>query len=324
MSSTTRQVVEESLTHEGEESVIRSRKITTTTTTTTKTASSSGQSIDTTKKLAYAGLYQTLGKIQAASGESLAIFVSIHIIPPALAAIGGTELANRALLWGRVYYQNPFVELALVAGGLAVHIASGILRASIRTYWKAKSHSRNIALPADEAISTPDNKNNDQSQNPSGTATSQKKRSFLDSLFSNKAAGVGLFRWQRWTGWSLVPVVIGHAVTYRLFPMLEFGDSSLIDYSFVTFMFRDNALLNYFYFLPLIGFGVYHFAGGLIVALDRSLPAKYRFSLTTLRETKKLKVALAWVLTPLATVGLYRLATAPGAIPMAKYYQRLL
>ncbi|KAF9972838.1 hypothetical protein BGZ73_003984 [Actinomortierella ambigua] len=306
------QQVEESTTQNGN-MTIRSRK--TTTTTTISTTSHSG---DTTKKLAYVGLYQTLGKIQAASGVSLAAFVAIHIIPPALAAVGGTELANRALLWGRVYYQNPVVELALVVGAFTVHTLSGTLRALIRTYWKAKPHSRTIAVLADEASTESDK------QDRSVSTGTPKNKSFFESLFSSKAAGVGLFQWQRWTGWSLVPVVLGHAVTYRLLPYLEFGDSSLIDYSFVTFVFRDNALLQYFYFLPLIAFGVYHFAGGLVVSIDRALPQKYRFSTKTLRETKKAKIALAAVSIPLLTAGLYRLATTPGIIPMAKYYQRLI
>ncbi|KAG0261393.1 hypothetical protein DFQ27_002978 [Actinomortierella ambigua] len=314
--------VEESTTHDGNKT-IRSRKTTiTTTTTTTSTSSSHGG--DVTKKLAYVGLYQTLGKLQAASGVSLAAFVAIHIIPPALAVVGGTELSNRALLWGRVYYQNPLVELTLVVGAFTVHTLSGTLRAFIRTYWKAKPHSRAISVPADEATSDSGNKDRSPSSSAISASDAPNSTSFFESLFSSKAAGVGLFQWQRWTGWSLVPIVLGHAVTYRLVPWLEFGDSSMVDYSLVTFMFRDNALLQYFYFLPLIGVGVYHFAGGLVVSIDRSLPKKYRFSTKTLRETKKAKMVLAAVAIPLLTVGLYRFATAPGYIPMAKYYQRML
>jgi len=51
------------------------------------------------------GLYQGLGRLQSISALGFATFGFIHLIPPVLGAFGGIDLANKALILGRVYYQ---------------------------------------------------------------------------------------------------------------------------------------------------------------------------------------------------------------------------
>lgn len=54
------------------------------------------------------GLYQGIGRVQAFSAMAFSTFAVIHLVPPMLASVGGVELANKALLWGRVYYQVQY------------------------------------------------------------------------------------------------------------------------------------------------------------------------------------------------------------------------
>lgn len=51
------------------------------------------------------GLYQGLGRVQAYSAMAFGSFALIHMVPPVLASVGGLNLADKALMWGRVYYQ---------------------------------------------------------------------------------------------------------------------------------------------------------------------------------------------------------------------------
>lgn len=62
------------------------------------------------------GLYQGIGRVQAFSAMAFSTFAVIHLVPPMLASVGGVELANKALLWGRVYYQVQFSLLQLKQG----------------------------------------------------------------------------------------------------------------------------------------------------------------------------------------------------------------
>lgn len=75
------------------------------TTTTTTTTTHSKAPVQTFPSV---GFYQGLGRLQAISGLGFAAFAFVHVIPPMLASFGGVELANKALIWGRVYYQVSF------------------------------------------------------------------------------------------------------------------------------------------------------------------------------------------------------------------------
>lgn len=78
------------------------------TTTTTKTTTHSKAPVQIFPSV---GFYQGLGRLQAISGLGFAAFAFVHVIPPVLAAFGGVDLANKALIWGRVYYQVSFYLL---------------------------------------------------------------------------------------------------------------------------------------------------------------------------------------------------------------------
>ncbi|KAG0261392.1 hypothetical protein DFQ27_002977 [Actinomortierella ambigua] len=332
------QHVEESVTYEGDTTTIRLRKVKTTTTTTSNNTSSpsSTKSHSTTAKLAGLGFYKTLGTIQALSGIGLATFMAVHVVSPMLAAVGGTDLANKGMLWGRVYYQNPYIEIGLITGSFAIHLLVGTMRAMLRTYWKARKSSRATSIPGEDGFpeiatasltAADDNGNSgDKLQRPSASSPP----SFLGSLFSAKAPGAGLYEWQRWSGWLLIPFILVHVGMYRLLPIVIHGDSSLIDYSLVTWMFQaeggSGQAVHYFGMVPLVLLGLYHGTGGLFVSIQRSWPSRRdgrKWSIQRLKDLNRYQIAMAWAIVPVALVGLWRLVEAPGPIIMAEQYQKM-
>ncbi|KAG0245450.1 hypothetical protein BGW41_000077 [Actinomortierella wolfii] len=322
------QHVEESDSHDSGATTLRSRKVITTTVTSATVTTFSSTSASSTApsksaKLAGLGLYKTLGRLQAFSGIGLATFVAVHVVSPILAVAGGMESANNAMLWGRVFYQNRMVEIGLIIGSFAIHLLAGSLRAMLRTYWKTKRTSRSVAIPGEEGST---NTSATSASDASVTSTKQPASPpFFGSLFSVKAPGAGLYEWQRWSGWLLIPFLLVHVGMYRLLPIVIYGDSSLIDYSLVTWMFREgNQAVHYFGMVPLILLGLYHGTGGLFVAIDRSLlPRGWRWSTKKLKNLNWYQSAIAWIVAPLVLIGLWRIVEAPGPIPMAKYYQKL-
>lgn len=92
------------------------------TTTTTKTTTHSKLPVQTFPSV---GFYQGLGRLQAISGLGFSAFAFVHVIPPVLAAFGGVELANKALIWGRVYYHVSFFFMAAVHQGNKLRAQTG-------------------------------------------------------------------------------------------------------------------------------------------------------------------------------------------------------
>ncbi|KAF9972839.1 hypothetical protein BGZ73_003985 [Actinomortierella ambigua] len=321
------QRVEETAAHVGDTTTLRSRTVKTTITSTNHSASTITKNQSTTAKLSGLKLYNSLGTIQALSGIGFATFVAVHVVSPMLAAVGGIDLANKGMVLGRVYYQNPYIEIGLITGSLVIHLLAGTLRATLRTYWKARKSSRAVAIPGEEmsaAVTMTATNNGD------GVDKKQPQPSFFGSLFSAKAPSAGLYEWQRWSGWLLIPFLLVHVGMYRLLPIVIYGDSSLIDYSLVKWMFHaedgSGQAVHYFGMVPLVILGVYHGTGGLFVSVQRSWPSRWsarKWSIQKLKELNRYQFKIAWVVTPIALVGLWRTVEAPGPIPMAKHFQKM-
>ncbi|WFD32920.1 hypothetical protein MSPP1_003973 [Malassezia sp. CBS 17886] len=68
---------------------------------------------------------------QTGSAAVLGTFLVSHVLAPFSAALvphAAADVASRAMLFGRVYYQNAVLEPLLVWGALGVHVVAGLVR----------------------------------------------------------------------------------------------------------------------------------------------------------------------------------------------------
>ncbi|KAF8940219.1 hypothetical protein EDD21DRAFT_387480 [Dissophora ornata] len=319
--------------------------VTTTTTTTAATGTTGGATQGTktssTSTRSFGGngfpsvgLYQGLGRLQAVSAMAFGTFGFIHLIPPMLATVGGIDLANKALLWGRVYYQTYGIEQVLVYGSLAVHIGTGLGRAIVRFIWKAKAYyasTRQVAA-SDGTATTTTTKTTTTTTTTTISGSDGTSKSSSESSTSTSSPALsrggsgstpGLFPYHRLVGWLLTPLVLSHMRTMRQIPVEVFGDSSMIDYGFVTFLHRMKRPAPY---VLLVGFMAYHMFGGGPVAFNMALPkgSSQRIKVQELKESKKARAVVTAVVSTAALVGVYRILTSDVVIPMSKFYLQLL
>ncbi|KAF9439072.1 hypothetical protein BGZ76_000554 [Entomortierella beljakovae] len=292
------------------------------------------------------GLYQGLGRLQGLSAIAFGAFGFIHLVPPMLASVGGVELANRALIWGRVYYQTYGVEQVLVYGSLVVHMGTGLCRAIMRFVWRSRFYydstrpvtdSRYVEIPdtARESNTSSTSTTNSGTRtittttitttSRQGTSTSTPPITSSNPFGGEGGGGSapGLFPYHRLVGWLLTPLVLGHMNSMRLVPVKVLGDSSMLDYSFVTFLHRMNRPAPY---LLLVCFMAYHMYGGGPVALNMALPKDNgsRIKTQELIKSKKPRAIIAGVVSTIALVGAFKIMNAEGTIPMARLYRSLL
>lgn len=217
-----------------------------------------------------------------------------------------------------------------MSGSLLVHLGAGLCKAVIRLVWKAKSYyyrdsSSVSTLGAIEEGGTATIKESSTSTNVSGsttttTTTSTTKTTQSLTGGSGSASAPGLFPYHRLVGRILTPIVIAHMNDMRLAPLEVLGDSSMIDYSFVTYLHRIGRSGPY---VLLVGLLAYHMVGGGPVAFNVVLP-RWRWSVKELLESRKWRGVVAGVIVAVAMVGTGRIMYAKGAIPMSRVYLSLL
>ncbi|KAF9193733.1 hypothetical protein BGZ51_002397 [Haplosporangium sp. Z 767] len=325
-------------TEAGHSTISKSTTKTTTTTTkrTTATAEtedgagreiSIGTGVSNGKAFPSVGLYQGFGRVQAYSAMAFGCFAFIHLVPPALASVGGVEVANKALIWGRVYYQTYGIEQVLVYGSLIAHVGAGVCKAAIRLVWKAKAYytsSRPITGTQNGTHTTfSSSTSSSAAAITSTTTTITTTTSSSVSSGSSSGSTPGLFPYHRLIGWLLAPLVLGHMDTMRAAPVRVFGDSSMLDYSFVTYLHRIHRPEPYWL---LVGFMAYHMIGGVPVAFNMALPkgSARRIKAKELIQSRRTRGVVAGLVTTAVMVGAYRIMFAEGTIPMTRLYGMLL
>ncbi len=205
----------------------------------------------------------------------------------------------------------------LVFGSLAVHIGAGLCKAAIRFVWRINAYYAST-VPTTAAETVKDDASASETiiataSHPGGTGSGP----------STGGSAPGLFPYHRLIGWLLTPLVLGHMDTMRMMPLKVLGDSSVVDYSFVSYLHRIGRPSPY---VLLVGFMAYHMVGGGPVAFNMALPkgSERRIKARELIQSRKMRAAVAGVVTVVAMVGVYRIMTAEGVIPMSKIYARLL
>lgn len=224
---------------------------------------------------------------------------------------------NRKLKCGASFLslsQTYGLEQVLVFGSFGVHLVTGLCRALIRVTWKAKSY-----FAAHKQGGSSSQHQDQQSLEFESTLSTSTTRT---SSGSGTASTPGAFPWHRLVGWLLTPLVIGHMNGMRFKPLDAFGDSSMVDYSVVTYIHRMGHRPPY---ILLVGFLVYHMVGGGIAAYNGSLPkgSKRRVSIQDMIKSRKTRAVVTGVVTTVTMVGVYRILTAEGTIPMARLYSTL-
>jgi len=84
--------------------------------------------------------YNALSLAQAGSGLLFSTVIITHSAAILLAPIGGIDLSNRLLVLGRVYYQDSRLGPVLLAGGLGVHVITGIAKIGLRKHLNHVAH----------------------------------------------------------------------------------------------------------------------------------------------------------------------------------------
>ncbi|CAG8445765.1 14595_t:CDS:1 [Ambispora leptoticha] len=211
--------------------------------------------------------YSHLTITQAGSAIVFSTFLVTHLSATALANFGGIELANRTMLLGRVYYQNHLLEPIVVFGALGLHIASGVAKRVIRLYWKYRRlDKRELTGDVHETVEriVTDEKN-EEGQVVRQKITTKTTKTITTSFITKASAF--LLPFHSLVGYLLIPAVINHVGIHRILPKRYFGDSSLINMTYVTLALRRWPKSSYLAYATLVGLAVYHVAGGAPAAL---------------------------------------------------------
>lgn len=211
-----------------------------------------------------------------------------------------------------------------------MHLGAGFCKAVIRLVWKVKSYyyrdSSSVAiLGAIEEGGVGTIKESSTSTNGSGSTTTTimtttTKTTKSSTGGSGSASAPGLFPYHRLAGWILTPLVISHMNVMRLAPLDVLGDSSMVDYSFVTYLHRIGRSGPY---ALLVGLLTYHLASGGPFAFNMVLP-RWRWSLRELVGSRKWRGVVAGVIVSITLIGTFRIMYAKGAIPLSRVYLSLL
>uniref|UniRef100_A0A1D1XTP5 DNA-directed RNA polymerase subunit beta n=1 Tax=Anthurium amnicola TaxID=1678845 RepID=A0A1D1XTP5_9ARAE len=235
-------------------------------------------------------VYGYLTIVQAGTAVVFSTFLVTHLSAPALAVVGGIDLTNRTIIFGRVYYQNKFTEPLVVFGALIGHVVAGIAKRSIKLYWKYKKRdARKLTGEVHEKVErvTTDEKDDNGvvvrqkiTTRTTTTITGSYISRALNSLLPNHHT----------IGYILVPFVLGHAYINRILPKryLE-GDSALINATYVTLSLRKWPRSSYFALTALIGLTAYHVTSGapVVYKLMRGLLSKKNGEKPQTDSTKK-------------------------------------
>jgi hypothetical protein len=207
--------------------------------------------------------YGYLTLVQAGTAVVFSTFFVTHLSVPTLAIIGGIDLANRSLVLGRVYYQNKLLEPLVVFGALVGHITAGIAKRSIKLYWTRNNKDpRKLTGEVKESVEriTTDIKNEE------GIVVKQKittkTTTTITGSYISKAMSY-LLPSHHAIGYILIPFIFGHIYVNRILPKRHFGDSSLINSTYVTLSLRKWPRSSYLYFIALIGLTAYHITSGV-------------------------------------------------------------
>lgn len=210
--------------------------------------------------------YYHLTIVQAGTAAAFTTFLVTHLSSTALATLGGIELANKTIILGRVYYQNRFLEPIVVFGSLFGHIIAGAAKFGIRKYWKYKKQDqRKLAGEVRVKVEKKITEEADEHGGIRQKTTTKTITTISGSHITRALTFTGLYH--KASGYILIPIILGHVVLNRALPRRHFGDSSMINLSYVRVALKRWPYTSYLGLIALISIGVYHVVSGFPAAI---------------------------------------------------------
>lgn len=235
----------------------------------------------------------TLQTIEKGSAFLFLGFVGLHItsvvITPAIADI---DTAENVLTLVREVYQSPSTEWLLVWGSLALHVVSGFTIRMIRKFKSITSKKKKItekdAKTVQDGKVTESTDSQEAAASLSKTPATKSKKSFVFRYIGLSPLVIA--------GYILVPMITKHAMKLRIQPLRFFGDSSIVNFEFLSH--GINGKLRAKFNLSLLVFlTTFHVSQGLLKYLNIRSP-----------KVKKMCNYLVVGLTALAGLSLYNVS----------------
>ncbi|CCH40482.1 putative membrane protein [Wickerhamomyces ciferrii] len=230
-----------------------------------------------------------LKSVQKYSSYTFTIFSFLHGVNVLVVPSISTGIAEEILSMNRSIYQATGLENILVWGSLSVHILSGALMRIIRNwryrerYGGSRAHDNKLKRKRrdshlDHEVISQNyegevNINDDSEVGLMGGLTNYFGFGFKKSLIFRY---FGLSPLQA-TGYLSIPLVLYHSLQVRIIPNIVEGDSSYINFDFISYLFNNNKhysgpILNWIIYPALISFTTYHIISGWMKLLNvRSL-----------------------------------------------------
>ncbi|KAJ3182771.1 hypothetical protein HDU87_008110 [Geranomyces variabilis] len=217
-----------------------------------------------------AKLDRTLGLVQQTSGLVFSSFTLLHLSGHLLAPLG-FSLADSALYFSRVYYQNPLIEPLVIGGSLVVHIGSSVARIFLRQKRQQQQQEKKAVRNSQSLPSEPDDVTAEAVKDGEEEKSAAAATKAPSAAWPSRGAAVRELRLHRYAGWLLTPLVVGHVFATRIAPLLILPDPSIVDLTQITYALNSPNGLGWVYFAYFGVFGaagLYHSAYGIQQALS--------------------------------------------------------
>ncbi|KAI9136568.1 hypothetical protein BKA69DRAFT_1103328, partial [Paraphysoderma sedebokerense] len=223
-----------------------------------------------------------LTKLQHLSGFTFSSFLSLHLLNHSFTHVS-LPFAEKWMLLFREFYQTPVVEYGLGLS-VVVHFGCGFIK-YLRRRRLLKNEKKECKTEAER-------------QAPAETSEAQDIEEIEEKQFASPSVSKfnlmnriqnwyqkGWLKNQRRSGWVLSVLFLGHYYATRLAPLLYWGDSSLMDYSYVTLSMHMYPGTFHIYYVILGVSGLYHLING--VKLSSPTVSSLLFSRTSISSKTK-------------------------------------
>ncbi|KEP53324.1 putative transmembrane protein [Rhizoctonia solani 123E] len=196
--------------------------------------------VENSDRSLYAPVLRGLTYLQHAPTPFITTFILIHLSAPALASIGGTEVANQVMLLGREYYHGVPQENLLVYLPITIHVGASLVKRTVKL-----GHQILVGPRTDSRLNTHES-----------TTANTSPLTVPDILV--------------WTGYPLFLVLVPHIATHRLIPStpappISSISPSELDYAFVHFGLKNWPIRSWAMYAVLVGSGITHAIYGMPV-----------------------------------------------------------
>ncbi|KAJ3160678.1 hypothetical protein HDU86_000437 [Geranomyces michiganensis] len=211
-------------------------------------------------------LDRILSLVQQSSGLVFSSFTLLHLSGHLLAPLS-FSLADSALFFSRVYYQNPIIEPLVIGGSLLVHIGSSFGRIFLRSRRQKQQQQKKAAPDSHPRTPETDVAAVEGLKGKKGTSAAAAPTT---AAWPSRGAAIRELKLHRYAGRLLTPLIAGHVFATRIAPLLILPDPSIVDLTQITHALKSPNGVGWVYFAYLTVFGaagLYHSTYGIQQAL---------------------------------------------------------